>query len=291
MTTAQSGILAPLPAHSRYLNFSIVPGTQAKLLHQLLAQIAIEPDLVVGLGPSLTSTIGADLAQLKPFPSYSTNGIDIPSTPYALWVWIRGDDRGQLLLQGQQLIEQLARGFTLTRAVDGFKHLEGRDLTGYEDGTENPEGEDAIQTAFSHDPRLLGSSFVAVQQWQHNFDHFQAMSQQQQDDSIGRRLSDNKELDDAPESAHVKRTAQESFKPEAFLLRRSMPWSDLHGSGLMFVAFTHSLQSFEAQLERMIGLEDGICDALFRFTQPISGGYYWCPALKQGQLDLTPLTG
>ena len=54
---------------------------------------------------------------------------------------------------------------------------------------------------------------------------------------IGRRRADNEELADAPQSAHVKRTAQESFTPEAWLLRRSLPWAGPAGEGLMFVAF------------------------------------------------------
>lgn len=301
MTTAQTGILAPLPAHSRYLSFNIVAATEVTPLRQLLTELRLDPQHVIGLGASLVTLLAKELnkaldkeqseglAGLKPFPCYSVNGIEIPSTPHALWIWLRGDDRGELLQQGHQLTEQLARCFSLECAVDGFKHLEGRDLTGYIDGTENPDGEDAVQAAFSHDPKLQGSSFVAVQQWQHNFERFNALSQLQQDHSIGRQLSDNEELDDAPESAHVKRTAQESFEPEAFILRRSLPWSDAQGSGLMFIAFCHSLAPFEAQLERMIGLEDGISDALFQFTQPINGSYYWCPALKQGRLDLAPI--
>jgi len=57
----------------------------------------------------------------------------------------------------------------------------------------------------------------------------------------------------------------------------------------MFVAFGASLDAFEAQLQRMAGLEDGITDALFRFTRPVSGAYFWCPALRRGHLDLAPL--
>jgi putative iron-dependent peroxidase len=97
------------------------------------------------------------------------------------------------------------------------------------------------------------------------------------------------ELADAPDSSHVKRTAQESFTPEAFVLRRSMPWIEGTRAGLMFVAFGRSFDAFEAQLRRMIGAEDGICDALFRFTQPISGAYYWCPPVRNGGLDLRAL--
>jgi putative iron-dependent peroxidase len=107
--------------------------------------------------------------------------------------------------------------------------------------------------------------------------------------TMGRRRSDNEELDDAPESAHVKRTAQESFSPEAFVLRRSMPWTQEMQGGLMFVAFGHSFDAFEAQMRRMIGAEDGIADALFRYTRPITGNFYWCPPMREGKLDLSAL--
>ena len=56
----------------------------------------------------------------------------------------------------------------------------------------------------------------------------------------------------APESAHVKRTAQESFSPEAFVLRRSMPWADCGQAGLAFLyAFNHdeAIRSFRRATE------------------------------------------
>ncbi|KAA0210463.1 MAG: peroxidase, partial [Proteobacteria bacterium] len=36
-------------------------------------------------------------------------------------------------------------------------------------------------------------------------------------------------------------------------------------------------------------LEDGIEDALFRFTRPETGAYYWCPPVHDGRLDLSAL--
>jgi putative iron-dependent peroxidase len=115
------------------------------------------------------------------------------------------------------------------------------------------------------------------------------MSSADQDNAIGRRKSDNKELEDAPPSSHVKRTAQESFNPEAFVLRRSMPWAEGTRGGLNFVAFGKSFDAFEAQLKRMIGAEDGITDALFKFTSAISGSYLWCPPMRGKNLDLRAL--
>ncbi|RDE18127.1 Dyp-type peroxidase [Motiliproteus coralliicola] len=289
MSTTQPGILDPLPSQARYLTFDLLPDTDPASLKQCLQNLTPDQSLVVGLGTSLINSLEGYISGLKPFPSLSNQGIDIPSTNRALWLWLRGEDRGELLHQQRRLCQQLADCFELTQAVDSFLHADGHDLTGYEDGTENPEGEEAVQAAFSRQTSLEGSSFVAVQQWVHDFNRFDAMSTEQQDDCIGRRRSDNVEFEGSPASAHVKRTAQESFTPEAFVLRRSMPWSSDQGAGLMFVAFGHSLAPFEAQLIRMMGLEDGITDALFKFTRPVTGSYYWCPALEDGKLDLSPL--
>ena len=99
-------------------------------------------------------------------------------------------------------------------------------------------------------------------------------------------MSDNTEIEDAPSSAHVKRTEQESFTPDAFILRQSMPFAGASGEGLLFVAFGKTLDAFEAQLRRMTGLDDGIPDALFRFSRAVSGAYYWCPPVHDSRLDL-----
>ena len=73
------------------------------------------------------------------------------------------------------------------------------------------------------------------------------------------------------------------------MLRRSMPYVEQNGGGLMFVAFGRSIDPFEATLRRMAGLEDGITDALFRFTRPVTGSYFWCPPVANGKLDLRAL--
>jgi putative iron-dependent peroxidase len=55
------------------------------------------------------------------------------------------------------------------------------------------------------------------------------------------------------------------------------------------VAFGKSFDAFEAQLNRMVGAEDGIADALFRFSKPVTGSYFWCPPMAGGRLDLSAL--
>jgi porphyrinogen peroxidase len=288
MSNAQPGILAPVPPHARYLTFALKQGAKPHTELKCLAAAADGKACVVGIGSVLAFALQEEIAGLRPFPHYSAEGVEVPSTPAALWCWLRGDDRGEIVLRARAIEKMLAPAFEVAGSIDAFKYNGGRDLTGYEDGTENPKGKKAVAAAIVSDkrPGSGGASFVAVQQWVHDLDRFAAMPHKQQDDSIGRRKRDNKELGSAPASAHVKRTAQESFTPEAFVWRRSMPWADAKQAGLMFVAFGKSLDAFDAQLKRMAGAEDETVDALFTFTRPVTGAYYWCPPVRGRRLDL-----
>ena len=290
MTEPQAGILLPIPTNARYLSFDLVNPVSVPSCLRALRDLADGENTVVGFGLTLTAALDANIQGLNHFPLITAPGLSIERAPEAVWIWLRGDDRGELLHRSRRMTQALSPAFELKDICDAFKHDNGRDLSGYEDGTENPIGEEAVSAAIvGGASALAGSSFVAVQRWAHRFDRFEAMSGSEQDNTVGRRRTDNEELDDAPESAHVKRTAQESLTPEAFVLRRSMPWADGNEGGLMFVAFGRSFAAFEAQLNRMVGNEDGVVDALFKFTQPVSGAYYWCPAIRDGQLDLTQL--
>ncbi len=288
MTQSQKGILAPVPPHARYLVFSNAPGTHPAGALRKLHKLADGEKTVVGFGQSLVRALGHDVPGLDVFPSYTGAGFDVPSTPAALWCWLRGDDRGELVHRARAIVQTVAPVLQLQHTIDGFRYKSGFDLSGYEDGTENPKGAAAVKAAVTsgRGTDLDGGSFVAVQQWVHNLDAFETMTTHKQDHTIGRRKRDNKELAHAPPSAHVKRTAQERFNPAAFILRRSMPWADAHQAGLMFVAFGNSFDAFDALLRRMVGADDGIADALFTFTRPISGSYFWCPPMKNGRLDL-----
>jgi putative iron-dependent peroxidase len=294
MSSFQPGILAPVPLEARYLTLSLRPGSTA-VLHQVLRALAVECDgdsLVVGVGAAAVQALGGRIDGLRPFPTLVSCGIEIPATHGALWCWLRGPHRGALVLRSRELLALLAPAFEVAGVVDAFRHDIGRDLSGYEDGTENPEGEEALRAAFvaGRGPGQDGASFVAVQQWRHDLAGFRALGEAECDLVIGRRHCDNEEIDDAPASAHVKRTAQESFDPPAFVLRRSMPWAATAEEGLLFTAFGASLDAYEAQLRRMVGLDDGVVDALFRFSRPLTGGYFWCPPVVAGRgLDLAAL--
>jgi putative iron-dependent peroxidase len=297
----QPGILDAPPPVARYLWFQLTdPEVDAGAIKEALTRVTPlvnGSDVVLGLGPSLVRALGAGIPGLHEFPDLSAHGVKVPSTPGTLWAWLRGSDLGDLLHVTRKVQKALAPAFTVRHVLDAFSHRvseesgHGRDLTGFEDGTENPTGEKAEDAAFVHGmgEGLDGSSYVAVQQWVHDLDAFESLEDDARDAHFGRRLADNEEIEDAPETAHVKRTAQESFDPEAFLLRRSMPWMLSMQAGLMFVAFGKSHQAFEQQMRRMAGHDDGIVDAMFKISRPVTGAYYWCPPMKDGRLDLRRL--
>lgn len=286
--TAQPGIFEPVPAQGRYLTCQLRVGADSRTVLRRLAGQADGQHTIVGLGASLVRELDATVPGLRSFRGVDGARVKLPATPADLLIWLRGTDRGELLIRSRHLEALIAPAFDVQDITDAFNHNHGRDLTGYQDGTENPEGADAEAAAVLPDSAglLAGSSFVAVQRWRHHMSRFEAMSKLQQDHAIGRERESNQELDDAPESAHVKRTAQENFDPEAFVLRRSMPWAEGNEGGLVFAAFGCSFDAFEAQLRRMSGAEDGIVDALFGFTEPETGAYFWCPPVCNGEIDL-----
>jgi len=267
----QSSVLAPVPPVGRFLSFVWSSSVAPSALREHMSALAHHDD-VIGLGHGATQRLGIDVPGLHPFPSTDAPSGSMPSTQADVLVFLRGDDAGALLLRARRWAAM--EGLVLQEDVATFRYASGRDLSGYEDGTENPEAR-GLEVVSS--PSAPFGCFVAVQRWVHHLDVMAAMGVDEADQVIGRHHATNEELDDSPSSAHVRRAAQEGFEPGAWMIRRSMPWGDVRAHGLVFVSFAGSLQPFEAVWRRMTGVDDGVVDGLFRFTRPVTGAFYWCP--------------
>lgn len=296
MSLIQPAVLSPVPAVGRYLFYAVKDGLAVRDQLRQFSDLVDGLTVLVGLGPELVEALGGEVPGLHALVALDAGGIPVPSTPTSLCVWLRASDRGDLVHLTRQVEAALSPAFQLDTLIDAFRHGRGpnghgRDLTGYEDGTENPDGDEAVSAVALQGagPGLDGSTFMAVQQWVHNLDAFEAMTGTEQDYTYGRRRRDNEELANAPASAHVKRVEQESFEPAAFVVRRSMPWSEGQSAGLVFVSFGKSFDAFEVQMRRMAGLDDGVTDALFTFSRPVTGAFFWCPPVLGGRLDLRHL--
>ncbi|HMS82191.1 MAG TPA: Dyp-type peroxidase [Nitrospira sp.] len=288
--SSQPGILAvPMPV-GRSVTFRVVPDADLRPALKRLRDGFMLDWGVIGIGEPVVRALGKSVEGLRVFPSLAGASCSIPSTQQGLWCFLRGQDRGALFDRTERIRIMLDGAFMLDDALDTFVYGGGRDLTGYEDGTENPQGDAAQEAALVPAGRpLMGSSFVAVQRWEHDLTRFRSLAPNRRDAVMGRRADTNAEIDDAPASAHVKRSAQESYDPPAFMVRRSMPWAAAHRQGLEFIAYVESLDRFERVLRRMVGLDDGIVDALFTFSTPLTGSYYWCPPVHEARLNLSGL--
>jgi porphyrinogen peroxidase len=282
---AQPSVLADRPNVGRTLTFRVAPRSDVRTaLRNLRDAFALDCG-VLGIGEPLALALGKSIDGLRTFPAMSGPACSVPSTQEALCFLLRGADRGIVFDITQQLRAVLDDAFLLVDSNDTFMYHGGRDLTRFEDGTENPKGNKAIAAALRDD----GSSFLVVQRWVHDLSRFRGFGEEERELLIGRRAESNEEIEDAPPYAHIKRTEQESFDPPAFMVRRSLPWANATQEGLEFIAHVESLHRFEVQMRRMVGHEDGIVDGLFSFSRPVTGGYYWCPPVKDGRIDLSQL--
>lgn len=283
MASPQPLVLAPVPATARSLTFTLrAASTPRAGLAALLGEMQ-PATTVLGLGLPLVSALGGEVPGLRTFPAVTGTGVAVPSTQGALWLLVRGADRGAVDDRVRAARDALGDAYRVADDVELFKYRDGRDLSGYVDGTENPTDDAAVEAAICGD----GSSFAAVQRWVHDLTWFAGLSQPERDHVIGRRASDNEELDGAPDYAHVKRAAQEDYDPPAFMVRRSMPYINRRDKGLLFIAYGESLDRFERVLRRMAGLDDGVVDGLFRLSRPATGSYFWCPPVAAGRFDLS----
>lgn len=286
MTQLQPAILSPVMMNGRFMVMNLKQCVDNKQLKDCLLNMSIDQYVIIGFGAALLKALSVQVDDYREFPDLHAK-VAVPATHGDLFVFVRDNEQGDVALKALSIKTTLCTFFDVQFQVNGFKYHGqpdgyGLDLTGYEDGTENPLDDDAKAAVL----RDNGSCFVALQQWQHDLNTFNGFSQELKDHTIGRRLSDNEELDDAPASSHVNRADQGKFDIDADIMRRSMPWANEHGEGLMFMAFCENLDRFEVQMRRMAGLDDGITDALFTFSTILNSGYFYCPAVKGDQLVL-----
>ncbi|MBU3847778.1 MAG: Dyp-type peroxidase, partial [Candidatus Acinetobacter avistercoris] len=167
-----------------------------------------------------------------------------------------------------------------------FRYFDGRDITGFIDGTENPQFPDdrAEVALLGEDSGIFqDGSFIFAQRYAHNLEKWKKLKVDTQEQVMGRTKLESIELDDEikPENAHVARTVVEDEEGEEMeILRHSLPYGDGRGDqGLFFIAYTKNLKIIDAMLERMFGTSgDGIHDRLLHFVTPLDGAYYFAPS-------------
>jgi putative iron-dependent peroxidase len=295
MYVAQSGIFALGTGSHSYLEFDLhTPGEGQELtLVQLIAGLG-EPrmttggvNLVVGFRPSLWASVAPEDAPegVTDFeePVRGPDGFTMPATQHDLWVWAASHAYDTVFDVAREAITALAPLAHLATEIAGWTYKDSRDLTGFIDGTKNPSLADAPEVALIADgARGAGGSVLLIQQWIHNAPAFEALSQEEQEKVMGRTKQASIELPEevSGQTSHVSRTTIEENGVEVHIFRRNSPFGTATSHGTMFIGFSADQRRLSRMLARMAGAEDGIRDALTRYTTPVTGSYYFVPSIE-----------
>lgn len=142
----------------------------------------------------------------------------------------------------------------------------------------NPTLLDAPQVALISDGAAgAAGSVLLLQKWAHKAAEWEALPVRQQELTMGRTKLDSVELENKPADSHVARMDQDEFGK---IFRRNMPYGTVGNHGTMFVGFSAEQKRISRMLESMAGRVNGSRDALTRFTQPVTGSYYFVPSVE-----------
>ena len=300
MATGQVGILALGDAAHGFFEFTLREGADPATLVKIVADL--EPphttvggvNLVVGFRPDLWRRVvpGGIPDDVHGFdaPVRGPDGFAHPATQADLFVWYGAAAYDIVFDLGGATRAALSPVATLTREVTGWSYKHSRDLTGFEDGTENPTLYEAPAIAFIADGPAAGGSVLLFQVWRHDHDRWVALAEEAQEKIMGRTKAESVELPEnvMPRDAHVARTKFVVDGEERHIFRRNMPYGNVTEHGTLFIGFAAEQRRMHAMLEQMAGADGGPRDALTRYSTPLTGAYYFVPSVEAMGAFATP---
>jgi porphyrinogen peroxidase len=284
----QSGIFALGTASHAYLEFDAAGAQSAAAVVRAVAALR-EPrttmggvNLVAGFRPEVWKEVQPDDAppDLAGFDTElaGEDGFVMPATQHDAVLWLSGSAYDVIFDAARVAIAELAGVASLADETSSWPYRHDLDLTGFIDGTENPTLIEAPELVLVPQGRPgAGGTILLLQKWAHDATAWESLEVPRQEAVIGRTKADSIELDDKPPDSHVASTDQDTFGK---IFRRNTPYGTVSDHGTMFVGFSSTHRPLSDMLERMAGLGDGPRDALTRYTQPLTGAYYFVPSIE-----------
>ncbi len=300
MAREQFGICAEPSLHGYYLLFNALDDKNAYIRQALSRLPALFDDYADRFSEANLSgviAIGANYwdefcpearpKELAPFPAMSCDDRVAPASSYDLYIEIRSDRADVNHIVSDKVCHLLGDSVELVEQIRSFRYLDGRDLTGFVDGTENPKGfhrrEVALVSA-TEDENFVGGSYLHIQRYRHNLNLWNSIEQESQEEVFGRTKLENIEFDDDKKlpTAHTKRAnLKDESGNSVEIVRQSMPYGEMKMQGLFFVSYCNTPKNFELILRSMIfGDENGNYDHLLEFTQAETGAAFFAPSLN-----------
>ena len=242
---------------------------------------------------TLVTAIGSDAwdrlfgaprpAELHPFRALDGPVHSAPSTPGDLLCHIRSHRPDLCFELTQRLMQRLDGHVRVVDEVYGFRSFDQRDLLGFVDGTENPEGEEAAGAVVvgDEDPAFAGGAYVIVQKYLHDLKSWDALTVERQEAAIGRTKLSDLELPDeekAPD-AHVALNVIEGPDGEELqIVRYNMPFGRAAAGefGTYFIGYSRTPAVTEQMLDNMfMGTPH---DRILDFSTAVTGTLFFAPS-------------
>ncbi len=250
---------------------------------------------VIAFGPTLLRDLAPDAMpnDFQPFETIRStdgSGREAKGTQEELLLWLHADDKGDIWKIQYDARQNLKGHMKVARETMTFIYANSLDMTGFIDGTGNPEASRDYEVCIVPDGEPgAGGTHVLAQRWVHDLEAFHALPIEQQEAVFGRRKTDSERLKVQPPESHLShvelregRTGDDSTPKRDEISRRSTPYAFHDGTvGLYFLAFCKNQAPFRERLRAMYGLDKAtVRDRLTDFSNPASGSFYFAPSTE-----------
>ncbi len=299
MATPQPAVLnRNMGQHQWYVHLSRLDGADMGVIKSAVQQLRKDCadkgiNLTIGLGPSLisdlTDDVPNDFQPYETFKSIDGSGKEAKGTQEELLFWLNSEKKDEVWKAQWDAREALKGHMRVARETMTFIFGDSLDLSGFKDGTGNPEPERDVEVVVVPDGESgAGGSFIIAQRWIHDLEAFNLLPVVEQEKVFGRTKADSTRLSPQPSPSHLShvelregRTGNDSTPKRDEISRRSTPYAFHDGMvGLYFMAFCKSQAPLRERMRAMYGMDGQERDRLTSYSNPASGSFYFAPSVE-----------
>ncbi|MBV8297411.1 MAG: Dyp-type peroxidase [Acidimicrobiia bacterium] len=298
MPNPQHAILTDLAKYQWYTHLSRTEGADLGVIKDALRKartageevgVTTPVNVCLLFGPTLLADLTDDIPEdFQPYPGYeSKDGKVAKATQEELLLWIHSDEKDLCWETQFRFRNAVAGHMNVARETPTFIYRNSLDLTGFIDGTGNPQPEHQHDKAIVPDGKPgAGGSFCIAQRWVHDLGYFEGLSLEDQENLFGRSKKDSTRLDKQVPTSHLSHvelrdgeTADASKPKRGEMVRRSTPYAFHDGTvGLYFMGFCKEQAPMRERMEAIYGMNGQARDALTDYSTPASGSFYFAPS-------------
>ncbi|XP_070210175.1 dye-decolorizing peroxidase YfeX-like isoform X2 [Littorina saxatilis] len=297
---AQPSVYSQGKDHAVYMWINLKPSTNAREVARVMSKLqkyvdeVCDPSLKdeddevlagVGFGPNFYAQVAGKTKETYVYPHRKGPLGEMPSSAGDVFVHAKCNQVSKLFELAQVILKNLPKESVANyEDIYSFVYRNGRDLSGFIDGTENAADEDDRREVAVE--KATGGSYVITQKWLHDLNTINTEKDKTLEGWVGRTRADSVELPRKTITSHVARmTGGNGFnQPKPFqIVRQSMPFGTLGGdAGLFFIGYAASPRNHEFMLDRMVGAGgDGHSDDIMRLTKNVKGTYWYFPGMAE----------